>query len=80
VLKVAEHIVLSDRGRAEIARLMESSEEDLRTRLDLHPLMERDGYQLFWLIAAHGERHTRQIEAVKGSATYRAANRQATAS
>jgi len=35
---------------------------------------------LFLLIAAHPERHTRQIEAVKGSAAYRAAKRQQTAS
>ena len=68
------------RTRAEIVRLIESSEEDFRTKLVPHPLMEMDGYQLFLLIAAHSERHTRQIEAVKGSATYRAANRQATAS
>jgi hypothetical protein len=64
--------------RAEIVRLIESSDQDLRSKLVLHPVTEMDGYQLFLLIAAHSERHTRQIEAVKGSTRYRAANRQPT--
>jgi hypothetical protein len=66
--------------RAEIVHLIESSDEDFRTKRGLHPVMEMEGYQLFLLIAAHSERHTRQIEALKGSTRYRAANRQPTAS
>ena len=76
---LAEALQEYRRTRAEIVRLIESSDQDFRTKLVLHPLMEMDGYQLFLLIAAHSERHTRQIEAVKGSARYRAANRQRTA-
>jgi len=68
------------RTRAEIVRLIEHSQDDFRTKLVLHPLLEMDGYQLFLLIAAHSERHTRQIEAVKRSVAYGAANRQRTAS
>jgi hypothetical protein len=68
------------RTRAEIVHLIESSDEDFRTKRVLHPVMEMDGYQLFLLIAAHSERHTRQIETLKESARYRAANRQRTAS
>jgi hypothetical protein len=66
--------------RAEIVHLIESSDEDFPTKRGLHPVMEMDGYQLFLLIAAHSERPTRQIEALKGSTRYRAANRQRTAS
>ncbi len=76
---LAEALQQYSRNRAEIVHLVESSDEDFRTKRALHPVMEMDGYQMFLLIGAHSERHTRQIEAVKGSARYRAANRQRTA-
>jgi hypothetical protein len=86
VLEVAEHIVLSDRGMldryrdaGENTHPVNRDAERFIATLGRDPLMEMDGYQLLLLIAAHWERHARQIEAVTGRARYRAANRQRTA-
>jgi hypothetical protein len=67
---LAEALHEYHRTRAEILSQIESSDQDFRTKLVLHPVMEMDGYQLFLLMAAHSERHTRQIEAVKRSVAY----------
>jgi hypothetical protein len=64
------------KSRALIVGFVENSNENLRRKLVQHPLMEMDGYQLFLLIAAHSERHAKQIEAVKGSKAYQDALRQ----
>jgi hypothetical protein len=74
---LAEALQQDRRTRAEILLLIGSSDEDFRTKPVLHPVMEMDGYPRFLLMAARSD--TRQIEAVKASARYRAANRQRTA-
>jgi hypothetical protein len=68
------------RTRSEIAAFVEDSVENFRDKLVQHPVAEMDGHQLFLLIAAHSERHTRQIEEIKNSSTYQAALKEKAAS
>lgn len=66
--------------RGEIAAFVEASADNFREKLVRHPVAEMDGHQLFLLIAAHSERHRRQIEEIKNCASYQAAIREKAAS
>ena len=62
-------------ARQETIDFVANCKDNLRRKKVIHPLAEMDGHQLFLLIAAHAERHTRQIEEVKASPAYRAAQK-----
>jgi DinB family protein len=64
------------KARREAIDFIASYSDDLRKKKVIHPIGEMDGHQLFLLIAAHSERHARQVEEVKSSAAYRAASQQ----
>jgi hypothetical protein len=66
--------------RGEIAAFVEGSGENFREKSVQHPVTEMDGHQLFLLIAAHSERHARQIDEIKNSAVYQAALKEKAAS
>jgi hypothetical protein len=61
-------------ARQESIAFIERSNDDLRKKKVHHPLGEMDGHQLFLLMAAHVERHARQIEEAKASPAYQAAS------
>ena len=61
-------------ARQETIAFIEGCNEDLRKKKVQHALGEMDGHQLFLLIAAHAERHARQIEEAKASPAYQAAS------
>jgi hypothetical protein len=52
---------------------LDQTDEDLRKFVSLHILGTFDVYQYLLIMAAHAERHALQIEEIKNSAAYRAA-------
>ena len=64
------------KARRETIAFVEGYPGDLRATRVVHPIAEMDGHQLFLLIAAHAERHARQVEQVKASPAYQAASQQ----
>lgn len=60
-------------ARQETIDFIERNTENLRTKKVIHPLGEMDGHQLFLLMSAHAERHAKQVEEVKLSPAYEAA-------
>jgi hypothetical protein len=60
-------------ARRETIDFVEQNTEDLRKKKVIHPIGEMDGHQLFLLMSAHAERHAKQVEEVKVSPAYQAA-------
>jgi hypothetical protein len=60
-------------ARRETIDFIEKNTEDLRKKKVIHPIGEMDGHQLFLLMSAHAERHAKQVEEVKVSPAYQAA-------
>jgi uncharacterized damage-inducible protein DinB len=62
----AESLDRYRRGRGRTAEFLQSSKDELRTRVMEHPgLGPLDGYQWILFLAAHSVRHTRQILELK---------------
>jgi hypothetical protein len=61
------------KARDETIAFVEAYSGDLRGTKVTHPIGVMDGHQLFLLIAAHAERHAKQVEEVKLSPAYQAA-------
>jgi hypothetical protein len=60
-------------ARQETIDFVEKNGDDLRKKKVIHPIGEMDGHQLFLLMSAHAERHAQQVEEVKLSPAYQAA-------
>jgi hypothetical protein len=60
-------------ARQDTIDFVQSNSEDLRKKKVIHPLSEMDGHQLFLLMSSHAERHAAQVEEVKLSPAYQAA-------
>jgi hypothetical protein len=60
-------------ARQDTIDFVQTNTEDLRKRKVIHPLSEMDGHQLFLLMSSHAERHAAQVEEVKLSPAYQAA-------
>lgn len=56
--------------RDEHIRFIKKTQEDLRNHYQQLPFGTIDAYQLVLFIAGHTERHTKQIEEVKGNASF----------
>jgi uncharacterized damage-inducible protein DinB len=59
--------------RRELVDFVNAEREDFRGRILPHPMTDMDGHQIFLFVAAHSDRHARQIEEIKKSAAYKAA-------
>jgi hypothetical protein len=57
--------------RNELVGFVNAGREDFRGRILQHPMTDMDGHQIFLFIAAHSDRHAKQIEEIKQSAAYR---------
>ena len=55
------------KGRKDKMDMVKTSDADFRNRVQELPFGTIDGYQVFLLIAAHTDRHIRQIEEIKTS-------------
>jgi hypothetical protein len=60
-------------ARQDTIAFVEKNTEDLRKKKVAHRVAEMDGHQLFLLMSAHTERHAEQIEEIKQSPAYQAA-------
>lgn len=60
-------------ARRETIEFVERNTDDLRKKKIIHRIAEMDGHQLFLLMSAHVERHAQQVEEVKLSPAFQAA-------
>jgi hypothetical protein len=60
-------------ARQDTIDFVQANSEGLRKKKVIHPLSEMDGHQLFLLMSSHAERHAAQVEEVKLSPAYQAA-------
>jgi hypothetical protein len=60
-------------ARQDTIDFVQTNTEDLRKKKVIHPLSEMDGHQLFLLMSSHAERHAAQVEEIKLSPAYQAA-------